>query len=251
MEGVFILLKVEGLVKRYQEREVLRSITFDIAPGEIVALAGANGAGKSTLVKSILGLLKVQEGRIAIGPMAAEPGSMEARRLIAYVPEQPLLYNDLTAWEHLRYVAMLYGLSQERFAGRVEQLLRALRLWEDRDLDPLQMSKGMKQKLSLTAALLVSPGLLILDEPFSGLDPLAARELRGQILAVKVEGTAVLMATHMLEAAERTCDRFLLLDEGRLVGNGDADSLRLQAGLPLGVPMEEVFAELCARGERA
>lgn len=241
------MLLVEELVKRYDERSVLHGISFQIRPGEVVALVGSNGAGKSTLIKSILGLTSIQGGRIALGPDGVEPGSLEARRLVAYVPEQPLLYTDLTVWEHLRYVAMVHALPEERFAQESERLLRSLGLWADRHLDPLRMSKGMKQKLSLAAALLVSPGLLLLDEPFSGLDPMAARSLRELIGAVKAQGTAVLMSTHMLDTAERICDRFLLLYEGQLVGQGGAAGLREQAGLPPEAPMDDVFAALCAR----
>lgn len=241
------MLSVTDLVKRYFDRPVLRGITFALRPGEVVALVGANGAGKSTLIKSILGLTGIEGGQVSIGPDAVGPGSMEARRIVAYVPEQPMLYNDLTAWEHLRYVAMVHGLPQERFNQRAEWLLRSLRLWEDRHLDPLRMSKGMRQKVSLAAGMLTSPGILLLDEPFSGLDPLAARSLRDLILAVKHEGTAVLMSTHMLDSAERISDRFLLLFEGRLVGDGPADQLRTQAGVAPSAPMDDVFAELCAR----
>ncbi len=241
------MLSVDQLVKRYHERPVLHGVSFSIQPGEVVALVGSNGAGKSTLIKSILGLTGIQGGRVAIGPGGFEPGTMEARRLVAYVPEQPMLYNDLTAWEHLRYVAMVHELEPDRFAQRAEWLLRRLRLWEDRHLDPLQMSKGMKQKVSLAAAMLTNPAILLLDEPFSGLDPLATRSLRELILAVKHEGTAVLMSTHLLDTAERVSDRFLLLFEGRLVGDGKADDLRTQAGLPASAHMDDVFAELCAR----
>lgn len=243
------MLIVDGLCKRYEKRSVLKGISFSLSAGEIVALVGANGAGKSTLIRSILGLTPIQEGRIAIGVGGAEPGSMAARRVTAYVPDQPMLYNDLTAWEHLQYVAMAYGLPRGEFAPRAEELLRKLGLWADRDLDPLYMSKGMKQKLSLAAALLVSPRLLLLDEPFSGLDPLAARHLREQVLAARAGGTAVLMSTHMLDIAERTADRFLLLYGGRLVGQGTAEELRAQAGLAAAEPMDEVFAARCAEPE--
>lgn len=242
-----MMLIVEKLEKSYQGRAVLKGVSFRINPGEIVALAGSNGAGKSTLIKSILGLIGIQGGRVAIGPDGVEPGSMAARRLVTYVPEQPFLYNDLTAWEHLQYVAMLHGLTPQRFAERGEHLLRTLGLWTDRHLDPLQMSKGMKQKLSLASALLPSPRLLLLDEPFSGLDPMAARSLRELILAVRSDATAVLMSTHMLETAERISDRFLLLYDGQLVGDGKGDELRRLADLPEDAPMEDLFAELCAR----
>jgi len=243
------VLKVEQVVKRYLERAVLKGVSFELRTGEIAGLVGANGAGKSTLIKSILGLVEIEEGLITIGPEAAQPGSMEARRMVAYVPELPMLYTDLTAWEHLRYVAMLYGLSEERFAERGERLLRSLHLWDDRHLDPLQMSKGMKQKLSLAAAMLVSPQLLLLDEPFSGLDPLAARSLQALIRQARDEGATILMSTHMLETAERLCDRFLMLYEGQIVGDGTAASLRQQAGLSPETPMDDVFAALCAGGE--
>jgi len=241
------MLVVADLVKRYHQRTVLHGVSFRIEPGEIVALLGANGAGKSTLIKAVLGLTGTDGGSVAIGPEGAKPGTMDARRAVAYVPEQPLLYNDLTAWEHLRYVAGLRSIGQAEFEQRAEHLLRHLQLWDDRHLDPLQMSKGMKQKASLAAALLIQPGLLLLDEPFSGLDPLAVRSLRGLIAAAREQRTAVLMSTHQLEAAERVSDRFLLLHDGRLVGDGPGPALRSLAGLPADAPLDDVFAELCAR----
>jgi len=243
------VLIVEDLVKRYGKRPVLAGVSFRVVSGEVAALVGENGAGKSTLIKAAVGLTSIEGGPIAIGPDGAGPGSMAARKLTAYVPEKPLLYHDLTAWEHLQYVAMVYGMERAEFRRRAEGLLRRLRLWDARDLDPLYMSKGMQQKLSLCAALLVSPGLLLLDEPFSGLDPLAVRQLCAEIAAARSEGAAVLMSTHRLEAAEPLCDRFLLLYEGRLMGAGTGDELRRKAGLPGGAPMDEVFARLCLEQE--
>lgn len=243
------MLIVSDIWKRYGERAVLRGVHLEVKPGEVAGLVGANGAGKSTLMKVILGLVTSDEGRIAIGPAGAAPGSMEARRMTAYVPELPMLYSDLTAWEHLRYVAMVYGMAPGKFEQGAERLLCSLSLWDDRHLDPLEMSKGMKQKLALAAALLPSPRLLLLDEPFSGLDPLAARTLRQLIGEAAKGGAAVLLSTHMLDAAERLCHRFFMLHEGRLAGDGDATSLRVQAGLGPGEPMEEVFAMICARRE--
>jgi len=243
------VLIVQDLTKEYFQRPVLRDISFALHPGEVTGLVGSNGAGKSTLIKAILGLTDVQAGTISID--GAEPGSMAARRVTAYVPELPLLYTDLTAWEHLRYVGMLHGLAPDAFAQRAEALLRSLQLWEDRHLDPLEMSKGMKQKLSLAAALLSTPRLLLLDEPFSGLDPLASRALQALLRDAQCGGATILMSTHMLDIAERVCDRFLMLYGERLVGDGTAADLRRQADQAPEAPMEDVFAALCTGGVRA
>lgn len=242
------MLTVEHLHKAYNQRPILIDVSFALQPGEIVGLIGANGAGKSTLIKSILGILKVKDGQIAIGPEGYEPGSLAARQITTTVPELPLLYTDVSAYEHLRYMAMLYEMPEERFNQRAERLLRSLHLWKDRDLDPLMMSKGMKQKVSLAAALLPSPKLLLLDEPFSGLDPMATDALRRLIQEAAAEGTTVLMSTHLLSNAERLCHRFLMLYEGRLVGDGTAESLRQQAGCSPDAPLDEAFIRLCQNG---
>jgi ABC-2 type transport system ATP-binding protein len=243
------MLKVDQLQKRYLEATVLHSVSFQVNPGEIVALVGANGAGKSTLLKAIMGLTEFRSGHITIGAEGYLPGTVSAKRIVSYVPEQPLLYNDLTAWEHLRYVAMIHAMPEVSFLERAEYLLRRLALWESRHFDPLEMSKGMMQKVSLAAALLTRPRLLLLDEPFSGLDPVVSRTLRALIVEASQEGAAVLMSTHLLDTAERFCHRFVLLYNGRLVGNADSNHLRRISGLAETASMDDVFAAFCDKAE--
>lgn len=218
------MLKINHLVGGYVNIPVLKDVSFEVASGEVVGLIGLNGAGKSTTINEIIGLLQPYKGEISLDGLQLLEYPQDYRRKIGYIPETPILYEELTLKEHLDIVAMAYGLENSK--ERCLELLTLFRLQDKLDWYPAHFSKGMKQKVMIIAALLIEPSLLIVDEPFLGLDPLAIRDLTNIIVAEKAKGTAVLMSTHVLDSAEKMCDRFVILHHGEILANGSLDDLR-------------------------
>ncbi|MFD0716587.1 ABC transporter ATP-binding protein [Paenibacillus sp. GCM10027626] len=220
----------------YEERNpVIRDISFNVGAGELVGLIGPNGAGKSTTVKSILGLLRHVEGTIEFGG--------ESKRY-AYVPEQPVLYEYMTLWEHLQLAAAAFGLEEQVFAERANKLLDRFRLQGDRDRLPTGFSKGMQQKMMLIIGFMLEPDIYVVDEPFVGLDPRATRDFLALLEAERERGAGVLMSTHVLDTAERICNRFLLVNTGSVVAQGTLDEVRDQAGCAADAPLFDCFYAL-------
>ncbi|MBM7866024.1 ATP-binding cassette domain-containing protein [Heliobacterium gestii] len=207
------------------KKEAIRDIRFSLQPGEMMGLIGANGAGKSTTIKAILGLLPELNGEIRLGG---------AEQRLAYVPEQPIYYEELTLWEHMELAAAAHGLGAQIFQERALSLLHRFRMEPVRDHLPESFSKGMQQKMMLILAFLLEPEVFIVDEPFVGLDPQATLDLLSQLAAARRRGAAVLLSTHVLDTAEKICDTFTLIDEGRVVAKGTLDHLREQSRLPGG-----------------
>ena len=225
------LLQVKGLTGGYTaHKAVIHNVSFDIHEREIVALIGLNGAGKSTTIKHILGLLKPHQGTIQIGGITFAEDPQKYRSLYSYIPETPIYYEELTLWEHLEWTAMAYGLSEKTFRQRVEPLLKEFRMERKKHRFPTQFSKGMKQKLMIMMAFLVQPRIYIVDEPLLGLDPLGIRSLLEWLVQCKKDGAGVLMSTHILATAERYCDRFIILHEGRVKAQGTLEELRALSG---------------------
>mgnify|MGYP001161899105 CR=1 FL=1 len=208
-----------------QEKGQIKKIRFAVYPGEQVGLIGPNGAGKSTTMKAIMGHLPYMEGQIRFGS-----GSFR----YAYIPEQPVYYEELTLWEHLRLAASLCQLTEDELLERGEQLLRLFRLDHVKHQLPGSFSKGMQQKLMIVLALLTKPSLYIIDEPFVGLDPKAMHELNRLLDEELKRGAGILMSTHLLEAAERMCHRFVLLAQGEQVAAGTLDEIRQVSQRPEG-----------------
>ncbi|MFU2164330.1 ABC transporter ATP-binding protein [Streptococcus pluranimalium] len=224
------MLKIDHLVGGYVTIPVLKDISFEVASGEVVGLIGLNGAGKSTTINEIIGLLQPYQGNISLDGLRLLENPESYRRKIGYIPETPILYEELTLQEHLDTVAMAYGLGDQT-AFR-QRLLELFRLDDKLDWYPIHFSKGMKQKVMIIAALLIEPQLLIVDEPFLGLDPLAIRDLTNLIAEEKAKGTAVLMSTHVLDSAEKMCDRFVILHQGQILADGSLQQLRVQFDAP-------------------
>lgn len=218
------LLKVNIERAGYDERDhVIRHVAFSLEAGELVGLIGPNGAGKSTTIKAILGLLKRTEGDIRFsGPQGT----------YAYIPEHPILYEELTLWEHMELAAAAYGMTEDRFREQAESLLAQFRLADVRHHLTTSFSKGMQQKVMLILGFLTKPDVYIVDEPFIGLDPKATKELLDTLNEERRRGAAILMSTHVLDTAERICDRFVLLDGGETVAQGDLDQIRQACGRP-------------------
>ncbi len=243
------LLAVDGISGGYRmDRPVLHNITFRVMPGEMVALIGLNGAGKSTTMKHILGLLAPQRGTIRIRGTSLAENPEAYRSSYAFVPETPLLYEELTVYEHLELVARAYGLEREAFEQRAKRLLNVFRMESQKERFSAHLSKGMKQKVMIMSAFLAEPSLYIIDEPFLGLDPLAIRSVLELMAEKREKGAGILLSSHMLSMVDRYCDRFIILHEGRILAAGDLQEIARQAKAP-GATLEEVFFRLIESGE--
>lgn len=213
-----------------QRRPVLHGMSVTVYPGEMVGLIGLNGAGKSTAIKHILGLMVPHGGEVRVAGVTLEENRDKYRASTAYVPEQPSLIPGLTVKEHLNWTAMAYRLEQSEAIVRMEKLAATFRMTEALNALPDTLSKGMKQKVMLMNALLVRPSLLIIDEPFLGLDPLAIRGLLEALEEVRAEGSAILLSSHILSALERRANRLVVLHRGHLIAEGTPREVKEQAG---------------------
>lgn len=243
-------LQTRSLAKSFGGRRAVDGLFLDVRAGETYALLGPNGAGKTTALKMITGLLEPDAGEISIFGIDARAAPQEAKRIMAWLPDEPLIYERLTPWEHLDFVAGLWGLPPREAEGRAEALLRRLDLWEVRHERCGGFSRGMKQKTVLAAALLHEPRLLLLDEPLTGLDALVAREVKDILRELTLEGASLVLTTHILEVAERMADRIGIIQQGRLLAEGSLDDLRAQAGRR-GASLEDVFVALTRDAELA
>lgn len=225
-------LKIEHVTGGYGHVPVLKDISFDVSSGEMVGLIGLNGAGKSTTIKHIIGLLTAQKGQISIDGDTLSANPEVYRKKIGYIPETPVLYEELTLREHIEVTAMAYDIPVDEAFKRAEKLLRTFRLEKKLEWFPVHFSKGMKQKVMVLCAFLTQPSLYIIDEPFLGLDPLAINALLELMEEMKKNGAAILMSTHILATAEKYCDRFVVLHDGEVRADGSMTDLRTEFQLP-------------------
>lgn len=224
------MLEVKNVTGGYVNIPVLKDVSFQVADGELVGLIGLNGAGKSTTIKEIIGLLSPYQGQILIDGASLQENPEDYRKKIGFIPEAPILYEELTLKEHLEVVAMAYGLDWEQAFSRAEELLKIFRLDEKLEWFPVHFSKGMKQKVMIICALMINPSLLIVDEPFLGLDPVAIDDLIHLLEEEKAKGTSILMSTHVLDSAEKMCDRFVILHQGEVRAQGRLAELQVAFG---------------------
>jgi ABC-2 type transport system ATP-binding protein len=238
------VLKVENLTKRYRKFTALHEVSFAVAEGEILGLLGPNGAGKTTSLRCVAGIVRPTSGTVLVGGFDLATQERDAKRLLAFVPEQPNPYELLTVWEHLRFIALAYN-TTEGFDERAQALLNRFDLTAKRDELVATLSKGMRQKLTIACAFLHHAKVLLFDEPLIGLDPKAARELKQAIVeAAREQGSAVVISTHMLETAQALCDRILILRQGMKVGEGTLAELRERAQTGSDATLEEIFFSL-------
>lgn len=220
------IVKLDNVTGGYTRKPVLHDLSFEINEGELVGLIGLNGAGKSTTIKHIIGLMNPHGGEIRVNDVAFNEDPETYRQSFSYIPETPILYEELTLKEHLELTAMAYGLDKETFEARSDALLKEFMMEKRLRWFPAHFSKGMRQKVMIMCAFLVNPSLYIIDEPFVGLDPIGIKSLLEQMMTRKREGASVLMSTHILSTAEKYCDRIILLHEGRVRAQGTMDELR-------------------------
>ncbi|AZU61187.1 ABC transporter ATP-binding protein [Neobacillus mesonae] len=226
------LLSIENLVGGYTRNPVLKDISFEVKEKELVGLIGLNGAGKSTTIKHIIGLMEPHQGSIKINGKIFTNDKEAYRRMFTFVPETPVLYEELTLEEHLRLTAMAYGLDEAAYKERIFPLLEEFRMEKRLKWFPAHFSKGMKQKVMIMCAFLVQPSLYIVDEPFVGLDPLGIQSLLDLMKKMKDNGAGILMSTHILATAEKYCDRFVILHDGKIRAKGTLQELRNEFGMP-------------------
>ena len=237
------LLQIEGLVGGYTKNMVLNDISFEVGKGELVGLIGLNGAGKSTTIKHIIGTMEPKKGRIQIGGLILADDIETYRKQFTYVPETPVLYDELTLDEHLKLTAMAYGLPEAEFEKRKVELLKEFKMEKRLKWFPAHFSKGMKQKVMIMCAFLVQPSLYIVDEPFVGLDPLGIQSLLNLMDKMKKSGAGILMSTHILATAERYCDSFIILHNGKIRAKGTLSDLRREFGMP-DATLDDLYIEL-------
>ena len=237
-------LEIAALTKRFGATAAVDRLDLVIPSGEFHALLGPNGAGKTTTLRIVAGLLKPDAGRVAVlgHDVVADPTA--AKRVLAFLPDEPLVYDKLTALEYLEFVAGLWSLDAAFAARRAEELLRWLELWPEARQRAETYSRGMRQKLALAGALIHAPQVLILDEPLTGLDAAAARQVKDLLVTRVREGATVILTTHILEIAERLAERISIIQHGRIVAQGDLDALRAQAARSGRSTLEDVFLEL-------
>ncbi|MDA9463029.1 MULTISPECIES: ABC transporter ATP-binding protein [Enterococcus] len=236
-------LKIEHVTGGYGHLPVLKDISFNVQPGEMVGLIGLNGAGKSTTIKHIIGLLEPTKGKIEINQLSLKKDVENYRKQIGYIPETPSLYEELTLKEHIEVTAMAYNIPMDIAMKRAEKLLHTFRLSNRLEWFPANFSKGMKQKVMILCAFLIEPSLYIIDEPFLGLDPLAINALLELMVEMKNEGSGILMSTHILATAEKYCDRFVVLHEGEIRADGTLEELQTAFRMPE-ASLDEIYIAL-------
>ncbi len=240
MEGTPVL-EARGLAKRYSAVPAVHDITFAVRRGEILGFLGPNGAGKSTIVKMITGLVEPSHGKVLFHGDPIDAALVRFKESIGYVPEQPDLYGFLTGWEYLEMVATLRGLDRRRFRRKAAAMLEGLTLYHARDGLISSYSKGMRQRVVLISALLHDPELLVLDEPFSGLDVTSAMVMRSVIAQLAGRGKAIFFSSPVLEQVDRLCTHLAVIRKGGVVASGSMEEMHAGFG---GVGLEQGFMQL-------
>lgn len=241
------MLEVKNITGGYINIPVVKDVSFTVESGQLVGLIGLNGAGKSTTIKEIIGLLNPYQGEILIDGKSLVQDADNYRKKIGFIPETPSLYEELTLKEHLEVVALAYDLTWDQAWSRVQGLLTVFRLDEKLDWFPVHFSKGMKQKVMIICAFMVEPSLLIVDEPFLGLDPVAISDLVNLLEEEKAKGTSILMSTHVLDSAEKMCDSFVILHQGQVRATGNLEELQHDFNMK-GASLNEIYLALTQEG---
>ena len=232
------MLQIEHLTKTYGEKKAVDDLSLHILPGEIYGFIGHNGAGKTTTLKSVAGILRFDAGEIRIGGTSIRTDPLACKRKLAYIPDKPDLYDYMTGIQYLNFIANIFGVSAADRQVRIRELAERFELTNDLAQPIAAYSHGMKQKLAIISAWLHAPQLVVMDEPFVGLDPKAAHLLKGMMRELCDRGGAIFFSTHVLEVAEKLCDKVAILRAGKLIRSGTMDEVKGDDSL------EEVFLEL-------
>ncbi|HSB53191.1 MAG TPA: ABC transporter ATP-binding protein [Gemmatimonadales bacterium] len=236
------MIEVEGLEKYYGDLPAVRGLSFHVRPGEVLGLVGPNGAGKTTTIRSIAGIIIPTRGTIRIGGHDLGLDAVAAKSLLAFIPDEPHLFDYLTVEEHLRFVGRLYQVVD--IEDRIPGLLDEMDLDPKRSALPGELSRGMKQKLAIACGLLHQPRALLLDEPLTGLDPLGIRRMKATIVSRARAGTAVILSSHLLHLVEEICTRVLVMKAGEAVAFGTIPEIVASRPALSGRRLEDVFLAL-------
>lgn len=232
------MLKISNLTKIYGEKKAVDNLSLHIKAGEMYAFIGHNGAGKTTTIKSVCGLLNFDEGEILIDGISIKENPIECKRKIAYIPDNPDLYEFMSGIKYLNFIADIYGVSKKEREEKIKKYSDMFILTSDLAQPISAYSHGMKQKLALISALIHSPKLLVMDEPFVGLDPKASFLLKEEMKEICKNGGAIFFSTHVLDVAEKICDKIAIIKDGKLIVSGDMENVKGNTSL------ESVFLEL-------
>lgn len=232
------MLRIEGLTKTYGEKKAVDELSLHIRPGEIYGFIGHNGAGKTTTLKCVSGILPFDEGEITIDGLSIKTQPLEAKRIMRYIPDNPDLYGFLTGVGYLNFLCDIYGIDENTRNARIAKYAAAFEIESKLGDLVSSYSHGMCQKLALIGALVQQPKLLMLDEPFVGLDPKAAHTLKGIMHELVENGSAIFFSTHVLEVAEKLCNKIAIIKQGRLIASGPMETVRGDQSL------EDLFLEL-------
>jgi ABC-2 type transport system ATP-binding protein len=243
------VIEVEGLQKLYGDFPAVQGLSFEVSSGEVLGLVGPNGAGKTTTIRSIAGIIIPTSGRIRIAghDLAADP--VAAKSALAFIPDEPHLFEYLTVEEHLHFMGRLYRIGD--VTDRIPGLLEELDLADKRGALPGELSRGMKQKLAIACGLLHEPRALLLDEPLTGLDPVGIRRMKATIMTRAANGTAVILSSHLLHLIEEICTRVLVMQRGRTVAFGTIDEIVASRPDLRSQSLEDVFLALIGDQETA
>lgn len=232
------MLSIEHLTKTYGEKKAVDDLSLHIAPGEIYGFIGHNGAGKTTTIKSVVGILGFDSGRITIAGHSISDESIECKKMLAYIPDNPDLYEFMTGMKYLDFIADIYGIDKAKRGERIKKYADIFEIYNELGKPINAYSHGMKQKLAIISAWIHDPKLIIMDEPFVGLDPKAAFALKGMMREVCDNGGAIFFSTHVLEVAEKLCDKIAIIKSGKLIRSGTMEEVKGDDSL------EDVFLEL-------
>ena len=232
------MLRIEHLTKSYENKKAVDDLSLHIQPGDIYGFIGHNGAGKTTTLKSVVGILPIDSGEIYVDSVSVKADPIACKKKIAYIPDNPDLYEFMTGVKYLNFVADVFGVSREDRTKRIERYASDFEIEKDLTQPIAAYSHGMKQKLAIISAWIHEPKLIIMDEPFVGLDPKAAHLLKGMMREVCNNGGAIFFSTHVLEVAEKLCDKVAIIKAGKLIRSGTMEEVKGDDSL------EEVFLEL-------
>ncbi len=232
------MLKIEHLTKTYGEKTAVDDLSLHIKKGEIFGFIGHNGAGKTTTIKSVCGIHTFDNGEISIDGTSIKENAMECKKKIAYIPDNPELYDYMSGYEYLKFIGDIYQVPMSCRWERIQKYAEMFELWDDLGQPISAYSHGMKQKLALISALIHEPQLIIMDEPFVGLDPKASYTLKKLMREFCDQGNAIFFSTHVLEVAEKLCDKVAIIRAGKLVRSGTMEEVKGDSSL------EDVFMEL-------
>ena len=238
------MIQLENLTRHYGSLAAVQDLNMTVQEGELFGFLGPNGAGKTTTIRMIIGLLRPTRGTVSVAGHDVKQEPLAVKRAVGYLAQTPLLYDKLTGREFLRFMGGLYGLGDEKIDARTEHLLALMDLSDKADQLIESYSGGMRHKIGLCGALLHEPPVLVLDEPLTGLDPYSARRIKDLLQELCRQGSTVFLSTHVLEVAERVCDRVGILDRGRLIAVGTMAALRTQAQSSAETTLEDLFLQL-------